>query len=51
MKSLVIIAMFFLSLVGALGIVGFLMYKGVSGWGWLLFAVILLFGSLSIKVD
>lgn len=51
MKDLAVIAMFLLSLVGSFGIVGFLMYKEVSGWGWFLFVIVLLFGSISIKVD
>lgn len=51
MKDLAVIAIFFLSLVGSFGIVGFLMYRDVSGWGWLLLVIVLLFGSINIKVD
>lgn len=39
----------FVSFAAVMALCGFLMCKGVSGWGWILFVSVLFYGSVSMK--
>lgn len=47
----VIVAVFFFTLYGAFfALLAWLIYKGVSGWGWFAFIGVLLLGSIKVYI-
>lgn len=51
MKEFAVMALYFATLFLSLGVVGFLIYHDAKGWGWLLLAILFIYGSISLKVD
>ena len=49
MNATVVASVLFLAFTMCMGLVAWLITKGISGWGWILFVSILFFGSVSIK--
>lgn len=50
MKDVIVAFMFFSLFASFLGMLTFLIYKDVSGWGWFAFIGLLLLGGLKVQV-
>ena len=51
MNKTTMITIFLFSFVCCMAIVAWLLYMEVNGWGWVLFAVLLFYGSVKIELD
>lgn len=50
MKDMVVVIVYMLALIAMFSIVGFLIYQGKDGWGWILFVGLLIFGNINISM-
>lgn len=51
MKDVLFMLIYCLTLTSVFGMAAFLIYRSINGWGWFLFVTVLIFGTLSWRVD